>query len=573
MRRIFSVYGALCATFFSAAAVGQALADASLNDPQLQRQQEREFQLRQQLESRPDIRLQPSPVPFTARLPVDESPCLVIQRIALVGDMSARFTDLIDSANRAADGSHDAISGRCIGATGIGIAVRRMQNELVRRGYVTTRVLTGPQDLTQGVLTVTLIPGRIRAIRLAEGTSTRATMWNAIPVQPGDLLNLRAIEQALENLKRVPSAEADIRIEPADGKDAQPGYSDVVIQWRQSFPFRVNLYADNSGLESTGRYQSALTLSYDHALTLNDLFYVSLNHSLHEQSPGSRGTNGNTVHYSLPLGYWLLGVTVGRSHYRQPIADTSGTTVYSGDSANQELKLSRILTRGASSKTIAYLSAWAKQSRNFVGDLEILVQRRQLGGWETGLTHRHVLGDATLDLNAGFRQGTSMLGRYPLLNEDVEGSTRPQILLVGALYNQPIVFAQQRLRYAVAMRAQQAWTSLLPQDRFSIGSRFSVRGFDEQRVLSADCGWLVRNDLGWSLGGSAQEAYLGLDYGEVRGRHSQQLAGKHLAGVALGIRGGTHGLAYDLFAGHALSAPDGFPTHGLNVGFSLSWSY
>jgi hemolysin activation/secretion protein len=208
-----------------------------------------------------------------------------------------------------------------------------------------------------------------------------------------------------------------------------------------------------------------------------------------------------------------------------------------------------------------------------VGDLEILVQRRQLGGWETGLTHRHVLGNATLDLNAGFRQGTSMLGRHPLLNEDVEGSTRPQILLVGALYNQPIVFAQQRLRYAVAMRAQQAWTSLLPQDRFSIGSRFSVRGFDQQRVLSADCGWLVRNDLGWSLGGSAQEAYLGLDYGEVRGRHSEQLIGKHLAGVALGIRGGTHGLAYDLFAGRALSAPDGFPTNGLNVGFSLSWSY
>jgi hemolysin activation/secretion protein len=123
------------------------------------------------------------------------------------------------------------------------------------------------------------------------------------------------------------------------------------------------------------------------------------------------------------------------------------------------------------------------------------------------------------------------------------------------------------------MRAQHASTSLLPQDRFSIGSHFSVRGFDEQRILTADRGWLIRNDLGLSLGGSGQEAYLGLDYGEVYGRHSEQLVGKYLAGLALGLRGGAHGMTCDLFAGRALSAPRAFTTQGLNLGFSLSWSY
>ena len=573
MRRFFLRCSTLVAAFFFTAVSAQTPGAADLDNTQLLRQQERASQLRQQLESRPDVRLQPSVVPPTPRLSADESPCFVIHRIALVGEMSERFTDITNSANHAADGSHDAVTGRCVGAIGVGIAIRRIQNELVKRGYVTTRVLAGPQDLTQGVLTVTLIPGRVRTLRFAEGTATRATIWNAMPMQTGDLLNLRALEQALENLKRIPTAEADIRIEPADGNDAQAGYSDVVIQWRQRFPFRVNLTTDNSGLESTGRYQGGLTLSYDHALTLNDLFYVSLNRSRFEQAPGPRGTTSNTVHYSLPFGYWLVGATVGSSEYRQAVAGAFATTVYSGESANQELKLSRILTRDANSKTIAYLSAWAKQARNFVGDLEISVQRRQLGGFEAGITHREVLGNATLDLSAGYRHGSSIFGRHALLNEAVEGSTRPQILHVGALYNHPFVIAEQRLRYTLAMRAQQAWISLLPQDRFSIGSRFSVRGFDEQRVLSADRGWLMRNDLGISLGRSGQEAYIGLDYGEVSGRHSETLAGKHLAGMALGIRGGTKGVAYDLFAGRALSAPIGFSTHGLNIGFSLSWSY
>ena len=232
-----------------------------------------------------------------------------------------------------------------------------------------------------------------------------------------------------------------------------------------------------------------------------------------------------------------------------------------------------MLARDANSKTSAYLSIWAKQSHNFIGDIEMVVQRRQLGGWEAGWAHRQILGGATLDLNAGYRRGTGAFGSQRLVNEDMEGSSRPQVIQLGALYNLPFSLASQRMRYSLAVRAQHAGRSLLPQDRFSLGSRFSVRGFDEQRILSADEGWLVRNDLGISLGGSGQEAYLGLDYGQLYGRHSDQLVGKHLAGMVLGIRGGAYGLTYDLFAGRALSTPIGFSTPGLNIGFSFSWSY
>src|SRR5690606_36095447 len=97
---------------------------------------------------------------------------------------------------------------------------------------------------------------------------------NALPVQSGDILNLRAIEQGLENLKRVPTAEADIQIVPAE----LPGESDVLVQWTQAFPFRLTTSVDDSGTRATGKYQGSVTVSYDHWLTLNDLFYVSFNH-------------------------------------------------------------------------------------------------------------------------------------------------------------------------------------------------------------------------------------------------------------------------------------------------------
>ena len=185
-------------------------------------------------------------------------------------------------------------------------------------------------------------------------------------------------------------------------------------------------------------------------------FLGSRNRTLVEQWPSHGGSISNNMHGSMPFGDGLLGLNVGGSLYRQAVANVYGTTVYSGESANQELKLSRILARDANSRTVAYLSTWAKQARNFVGDLELSVQRRQLGGFEAGLTHRQVMGPATFDLNAGYRHGSSIFGHHPIPNEAVEGSTRPHILQVGALYNHPFVIAEQRLRYRLGVGAEHA---------------------------------------------------------------------------------------------------------------------
>ena len=184
----------------------------------------------------------------------------------MLGENASDFQWALHAANPEADPA----LGRCLGAAGINLSMKRIQNAIVARGYVTTRILAEPQDLNAGTLRLTLVPGRIRNIRFAEDSSSRATLWNAMPANPGDLLNLRDIEQALENFKRVPTSEADIQIVPAEGDHAQPGESDVLIHWKQKLPLRLSLSLDDSGSESTGKYQGNVALSLDHLLTLND---------------------------------------------------------------------------------------------------------------------------------------------------------------------------------------------------------------------------------------------------------------------------------------------------------------
>jgi hemolysin activation/secretion protein len=547
---------------------------SGLPDVEYQRQQERERALRRQQEPPTDVRL-PDRQQGAAdeTLPEHETPCFPIAQIVLHGPQSEQFADALQVVTQ----GPDSLLGRCLGVGGIRAVLARVQNVLIAQGYVTTRVLVAPQNLSSGALQLTLVPGHVRAIRFAPDADPRGTWWNALPIRPGDLLNLRDIEQGLENFKRVPTAEADIQITPAEG-DAQPGDSDLVLAYQQAFPFRLNLSADNSGSDATGKYQGSVTISYDNWWTLNDLFYVSVNHDLGGGHPGARGTGSSTMHYAMPLGYWSWEATTSNSQYHQGVAGINQTYVYRGKSENSEIKLSRLVYRDATRKTTLSFKGFLKTSRNYIDDTEIGVQRRRTAGWELGATYRQLIGASTLDLGAAYRRGTGAFAALAAPEEAFgEGTARFKAATADVNLTVPLSltlpWGQQHLRYNLSGRAQWNDTPLTPQERFSIGSRYTVRGFDGEQSLLADRGWYVRNDLGIALGASGQEFYLGLDYGAVDGPSSALLAGKRLAGAVIGLRGSYRRVSYELFAGTPLVKPANFQTAALTLGFTLNCAY
>ncbi|THF66566.1 ShlB/FhaC/HecB family hemolysin secretion/activation protein [Pseudothauera nasutitermitis] len=538
-------------------------------------QEERSRALREQLESRPDVRLQPPGVSESAKLlPEGEAPCFAIERISLAGESARHFDFALSNPASALD---DPL-GRCLGAEGINLVMERIQNEIIRHGYVTTRVLAAPQDLSTGELQLTVIPGKVRQIRFAADSERRVALRNAIPVAPGDILNLRDIEQGLENLKRAPTADADIRIEPADGPDARPGESDVVIVYRQGFPFRLMLNADDSGSESTGKYQGSVTLSADNLFALNDLLYYSHNQDLGGGESGKRGSDGYAFHYSVPHGHWLFALSASGHDFHQHVAGIAQSYQYSGFSRNAEVRVTRLVYRNAINKTHLHLRGFLRKSSNFIDDTEIEVQRRRTAGWEVGLSQSWFIGQAMLDYQLAYRRGTGAWGALKAPEESSrEGTSRLEMLTAELGFVQPFAldapWGRQAMSYRAQVRAQKNFTPLTPQDRFSIGGRFTVRGFDGQYVLSADNGWLIRNDLTAQLGASGQALYLGLDYGEVGGQSSRWLPGKRLAGAVVGLRGGYRGFGYDVFLGKPLKKPHGFQTDSTTSGFNLHWTF
>lgn len=589
----------LHALFFILSPISAIAADINQIDTNTQEQirsLERQRLLRQQQELKPDARYAgeqiKNTVPIaTDLIPENETPCFTIHQIELVGDSADQFNfalmNVLDNA---------PILGRCLGTVGINAVMARVQNVIIAKGFVTTRVLAGPQDLKSGVLLLTIIPGRVSAIRFTPDSSKRVSVWNALPISAGDILNLRDIEQGLENFKRVPTAEADMQIAPAANEASDsgssvsgsntPGLSDLIVRYQQRFPIRISLNLDDSGLRTTGKYQGGITLSGDNLLSLNDLVYVNYNHDLGGADSGSRGNDGYTAHYSVPYDNWLFSTTTSRYDFYQTVAGMNQTYVFSGRSQNAEVKVSRLLYRNNINKTFASLKGFLRQSSNLIDDTEIEVQRRRTAGWEFGINQSWYIEQAVLDYNLAYRRGTGAVNAMPAPEQSFgEGTSRMKLLLGDLNLTLPFQikapWGQQAVQYSANLRGQTNYTPLTPQDRFNIGNRFTVRGFDGEQTLIADNGWLIRNELQVPVAHAGQAVYWGLDYGEVGGQSSKNLIGKYLAGTVVGLRGSgqatglklLNGFSYDVFIAKPINKPKGFETHHVVTGFNCNYTY
>jgi len=543
-----------------------SLGAQNIPDPttELQRQDRQRQELRQRIEVQP---WSPSTglrqTPEFQRLPA-ETPCVVIERIEIQSQL--RFAELYGSLLGVQ--ADDPPAGRCLGQLGITLLIQRVQEALVERGYITSQVHAPEQDLNSGVLTLQIREGRIAQVRSEqEGKSLPKLAW---AFESADVLNLRDIEQSSDNLRRLPSFRPRIQIEAGQA----PGTSDVVVDLDAQRPLRLGIAVDDGGNKTTGRIQGNATLSWDNPLGLSDMAYITKGTDLGGRDNGPRGSANQILHYSVPRGYWLLGATWSDNSYHQTVYGPFESYIYSGTSSQKELSLQRVLNRDAQSKTTASVKGFLRQSNNYIADLEVLVQRRRTAGWEAGLQHLRYFELGTLNAQMTYRRGTGAFGALPAPEEVTGQGTGYMQLMTGSLHwAMPFKLGEQALQYSTQVQWQWAQTRLTPQDRFCMGGRYTVRGFDGQKTLCGDRGQLWRQELSTALPKwPALQAYAAIDAG--RTSTPGQVDSYKLSSVALGLKGffkwqDQYPLQFDFFVGKPLSRPDGFASSSQVTGVSM----
>jgi hemolysin activation/secretion protein len=492
---------------------------------------------------------------------IDSAGCLKINAVALENtDAFPRWLSLNRVANQGVN--------HCLNVTNLRHLISLIENRVMKAGYITSRVSVPEQQAGDGKLTLKLEPGRVGKIVLTEDSDKYIHTGNTFPVSPGELLDLRAVEQGLENMQRIPDTNVAIRLYPGE----HAGTSDIEITRKQRKWWRTAVWLDDAGSRYTGRYQGGAAFYLDNPTSLNDLFYFSYGQTLEYKE--ERGSRNHAFWYSVPYGYWSLNLYASENSYSQPLSGELSDYYYKGESRNASIQISRLLHRDAGQKTTLSTQLLKRRYRYFLSDTELELQQKEVTNLRVALSHRHYLQDRVLDASLSLQRNVPWMGNKPTAEMRYRGyHPDSRLMMLDLQAYIPFTLGGLQLSYLPRYLLQYSPDKLITQDQFSIGNRWSVRGFDGENSLTGNSGWFLSNTVNLNLPQWQHQLYAGVDYGQIISRAENSEPGKHMAGGVVGIRGERWGAGYHLFAGVPLYKPHHYQTDGLTLGFNVQWEY
>lgn len=523
---------------------------------QQQQQQLLEQNQRQRNELDRSITLPASPP--AAVTPVDKGPCFTLSRIT--------FTGATKLAERQRRNLTAPWLNRCLDITQLTQLTNDVTQWYVSRGFITSRAFLTEQDLSQGELTIAVLEGKLQDILLEGQHPLQLDM--AFPGLKGKLLNLRDIEQGMEQINRVRTTPVEIEILPA----SEPGYSVVNLTAKPEFPLAASISFDNSGQKSTGTGQISGALSGNNLLGLADKWFVSGGRSSDFSS--SKDAQNFAVGMSLPYGYSVLDYSYSWSNYLNTIDNSGFPWRSTGSSETHRLSESWVMFRNGELKTALNVGVTHRITRNYLDDTLLTASSRKLSSLMIGVNHTQKLFSGVATLNPTFTWGVPWFGAEDdhAKQGDVPRAEFHKASVSGS-YQRPV---SDSLWWLSSVYAQWSPDRLYGSERLSIGGESSVRGFKEQYV-SGDNGGYWRNELNYSLFTlpliGQISALAAVDGGWLASDKDHPYAAGTLWGTAVGLSTANHIYSSQLTVGLPVKYPAWLAPDRITVYYRITLAF
>lgn len=483
--------------------------------------------------------LQPLPELQPPSSPIEEGTCFDVNRIQFTGNTVFTSEELLALIN---------FEPSCVGLNDINNYLRIITNAYVSDGYVTSRAFLVPQDLNSGELTIVVMEGKVEAL-LFNGQPSNF-LSNALPDVLGNVLNLRDIEQGLDQINRLSRYNAKIALPP--GKEQ--GFSIVDIQSTvggiSSFSFGFN----NSGQDSTGEEQVSTTVSVENVADILDKWTLSASKSAEFNS--DKDAQNIALAVDVPMGYWNISYRTSYSDYKRTIQNNSFQFESTGRTNSHDADLSRLFYRDGDSKANVKLGVHHRIEKNYILGNLLKTGSRSLSSLSFSLDYSRRLAGGFFSIAPRWVIGTDWFGG----EEDTQKtSVMPKAQFTKSTfttsYSYPI---NPKTRLSSTLFGQWSDDTLFGNERLSIGGLYSVRGFKDVSI-SGDQGYYWRNDITHQLG---QYPYIGdlsaqwaLDTGSIVKDDKDTLEKGSLLGSSLSINTRNSKFSSQLSIGVPLEAP------------------
>ncbi|HEF4760096.1 TPA: ShlB/FhaC/HecB family hemolysin secretion/activation protein [Pseudomonas putida] len=450
--------------------------------------------------------------------------------------------------------------GQCLGVSQLNELLKVITDRYIEKGLVTSRAYLPQQDLSDGHLQVLVVEGRLEGLNSAPDSQlSERELAMAFPGQIGERVNLREIEQLVDQLNRLPSNQAKMELAP--GKNV--GGSEVLVTNSPQKPWRVGLSRNNDGQRNTGEQQWGTTFDWDSPLGLADQLMLRGGHDA--MTDHQHTSNNALLYYNLPWGWWNFSYSYSQSEYRSQIAANGFNFKQTGDSQNHQLRAERVVHRDAVSKTSLNAGLSYLRTNNFIEDSKLKLSSNRISELQYGINHGRRVGSAFVNLDLGLQQG---IGAFDAQGDGHPGPGEPNAryrkYTATASYLQPFKLWGESLSFTSLMTGQRSEDVLFSPQRTSLGGQSSIRGYKDQS-LSGDSGGYWRNDLRWTRPVTLEwlrplfaeyGSGLGYDQGVIRGdRYNGDQHGRMSSNSLELFARGQHLAASVTFA-HSLERPD-----------------
>ncbi len=520
--RLLTTLGAL--TLLTFLHLPAAALDTLLQREQ-QAQRERDYALRPRFS--PGLATDPAIHDDTAA----GGPCIPVTRIEVRGATLPPGTALAQFTRLPGKG--------CVDAADLKQRLQRINQWYLSHGFITSRARITPQDLGDGILRIDVTEGRVEALHSgAAGLSSRR-LRQVFPRRSGDRLNLRDLEQGLDNLNRLRSIDATLELLPG----ASTGASRIAVDAKSDTPWFARLGFDTGGQTRTGKYRGDMLLARDNPLGYLGFMYVYLQRDIGERGADPRAQAWQ-LHYDVPYGYLRFNLDVAGFRYAAGLEGLASRVMHHGRVRQYSFGAQRVLYRNAVSVARAGLQWRRRDTDNRIGDVRLDSSSVDYNTGALSIDYERFLRRGHFNARFGIDRGVNSAQRHRFRRHWLELRT------TGDLERWPGV------RWRQQVFAQGAAGRLYSAEQIAIGGQYSVRGFRDGG-LSGTRGMYWRQTISVALdAGDAPwlpgRIGLGFDVGRV---NSDRHGWRSLRGVGVEWLRRWRGLSLSVSLNRAIGPP------------------
>lgn len=468
--------------------------------------------------------------------------------------------------------------GRCIGLPDFDIILERITLAYVDKGFILARAYLPEQDLSGGKLAVAVVEGELSQITF-NGAENAPWAGQIFPNQIGRPVQLRAIEQGLDQIKSMPRWQAEMAFDAGQ----EPGDSILAVQAKTDKPSELTFSTHNRGSAQSGQWVSGLSYNTTNLLGVNDSLTIGGTHSL---NPGPvslsyQGDANRSVNAALdvPLGRHSVTLSQAYSDYHLTIKGAISPIATNGLTRDTTLRIKSLLHRNKTTKTHLSFDLARSENKNWIAGTLINASSRTLSTLRTTLSHERPIAGGDLSLSIWDERGLTLFGAERAQDRPAN-SPNAQFVRSGITANFKRDYAASwgKANWTSTVSAQYSDDLLYGGQQVSVGGAASVRG-SLTALATGSAGATWRNEMEFSpdawriMGDGAIKPYLAVDIGTVRPHSAQAASDVSVAGAVIGLR--VKGKTYDFDASWqeiqtvsgGASKPAGVAVMSLNVKF------